>query len=249
MSSVAAAVRPARERSSDPPLYWFMTLLFLATAVAGFAPSSAAILSGAIPVPPLVVHVHAACMLTWLILLVTQASLVRGGRLALHRTLGTCSFVAAAALLTALVTVTTVRYGDLTGAGFGPLASNILLLQIRSILLFPAFYRWAIAARHTDPATHKRAMLFATLVLLDAAIARMSWLPGTNSANTYDGVHLWLLALLVPAVVADLVRLGKVHRVYVVGLVLLAPFFVATHFAWNSPAWHAFAANLMGFGG
>ena len=249
MSMAATSVRPALERSSDPPLYWFMTLLFLATAVAGFAPSSASILSGAIPVPPLIVHLHAACMLTWLVLLVTQASLVRGGRLALHRALGTWSYAAATALLVALVTVTIVRYGDMTEAGYGPLASNILLLQIRSIVLFPAFYLWAIAARRTDLATHKRAMLFATLVLLDAAIARMFWLPGTNSASTYDGVHLWLLALLVPAIAADIVRLGRVHRVYITGLVLLAPFFVATHFAWNAPAWHAFAAALMGYGG
>jgi len=248
MSAAAASMRPALERSSDPPLYWFMTLLFLATAVAGFAPSSAAILSGAVPVPPLVVHVHAACMLTWLILLVTQASLVRGGRLALHRRLGTVSYAVAVALLAAMVTVTIVRYGDITDVGAGPVASNILLLQIRSIVLFPAFYLWAIAARRTDLATHKRAMLFATLVLLDAAIARMFWLPGTDSTTTYDGVHLWLLALLVPAVVADLARLGKIHRVYVVGLAALAPFFVATHFGWNAPAWHAFAARLMGYG-
>ena len=249
MSSDTAALRPLLDRrAADRPIYLFTTLLFLATAVAGFAPRSAAILAGEMPTPPLVVHLHAAIMLSWLLLLVTQASLAASGRIALHRTLGAVSYVLAPALFVALVAVTIVRYGDLTEVGAGAVASNILALQMRSIVLFPAFYLWAIAARKTAPETHKRAMLVATLVLVDAAIARMSWLPGTNSASTYDGVHLWLLVLLLPALVSDLARYGRVHRVYVIGLALLLPWIVATHFVWNDPQWHAFAASLMGYG-
>jgi hypothetical protein len=249
MSTDTAALRPLFERrAADRPIYLFMTLLFLATAVTGFAPRSAAILTGEMPIPPVAVHVHAAMMLSWLLLLVAQASLAASGRIALHRTLGTISYVLAPALFVALVAVTIVAYGTLTKVGQGVLASNILVLQMRSILLFPTFYLWAIAVRTSAPETHKRAMLVATLVLVDAAIARMPWLPGTNLTSTYDGVHLWLLVLLLPALVSDVVRYGRVHRVYVVGLALLLPWIVATHFIWNNPRWHAFAASLMGYG-
>jgi hypothetical protein len=244
MSTETTFVRPL-DRRADPPIFLPMALLFLATAVAGFAPSGMSIAAGTRQVP-LVVHLHGAAMLTWLLLLVVQAALVNSRRVALHRTLGTASYVVAAAVFGMMVAVTWTRYGDLTQAGYGPLASNILLLQLRSIELFPVFYLWAIATRRTDSATHKRAMLVATLVLLDAAIARMTWLPGTNSADTYDGVHLWLLALFLPALAADLVHHGRVHRVYVVGLVLLAPWLVATHFLWNDARWHSLAAALLG---
>jgi hypothetical protein len=250
MSSETTAVRPLLDRrAAGRPIYLFTTLLFLATAVAGFAPRSAAIVAGEMAVPPPAVHVHAALMVAWLLLLVTQASLVASGRIALHRTLGTVSYVLAPALLAALIGVTVVRYGDLTEAGVGAFASNILFLQVRTIVLFPAFYLWAVASRKSAPESHKRAMLVATLVCLDAAIARMSWLPGTDTMSTYDGVHVWLLVLLLPALASDLLRDGRVHRVYAVGLALLLPWMIATHFIWNDPEWHAFASSLMGYGG
>jgi hypothetical protein len=249
MSTNSVALEPVLgQRESDRLLFLFMTALFLATAVAGFAPRSAAILTGATQVPPLVIHLHAAVMVSWILLLVVQASLVSTGRVRLHRTLGTISFVLAPVLFAVLTTVAIVRYGDLTRAGLGPFVSNILLVQIRAIVLFPLFYLWAISARVRDPAAHKRMMLLATLVLLDAAIARMTWLPGTNSATTYDGVHAYLLLLVAPALLYDWLNLGRVHRAYVLGLAILAPWIIATHFLWNSPWWHTTAARLMGMG-
>ena len=249
MSAETPIVRRTLDRhGAGSPIFLGMALLFLATAVVGFGPRSAAIVTGASPVPPLVVHVHAALMVTWLLLLVTQTSLVATGRLRLHRTLGVLSLGVAVALLLALISVAVVRYGQLTELGLGPFVSNILFLQIRSIVLFPTFYLWAIAARQTAPETHKRMMLLATLMLLDAAIARMGWLPGASTVSTYDGVHAYLLLLLVPALVYDLLRYGRVHRAYVIGLALLLPWIVVTHFLWNAPWWHATATALMGYG-
>jgi hypothetical protein len=235
-------------RSDDRPIFLVMAWLLFATAVAGFAPSSAAILSGRTTVP-LVVHVHAACMFSWLLLLVTQASLVATGRLRLHQTLGVASFVVAPAVLAAMITVTIVRYGAMSDAGYGDVASDILLLQIRSIVLFPTFFIWAIATRRTTPDMHKRMMLLATLVLIDAAIARMPWLPWNVTRTSYDIVHGYLLLVLAPALLFDLIRLGRVHRAYVIGLALLLPWMVATSFLWDSPGWLRTAPLLMGRGG
>ena len=233
-------------RRAGVTIHTFTVALFVATAVVGFAPRSASILSGTMPVPPLAVHVHAFLMTAWIVLFAVQAGLMAGGKPQLHRSLGVASFVLAPALLAGLVGVTIVRYHDLTEAGIGAFASNILFLQIRSIVLFPLFYVWAIAVRRTDVETHKRLLILATFVLLDAAVARHTWLPGHDVMASYDPVHGYWLLLLVPALVHDVLRLGRVHRAYVIGLALILPCVIATHFVWNSARWHAIAAALMG---
>jgi hypothetical protein len=245
MAVEAADVDVAR-KSSRSTIHTFTVALFVATAIAGFAPRSASILAGTMPMPPLAVHVHAFLMTAWLVLLAAQAGLVAGGKRQLHRTLGAASFLTAPALLVALIAVTIVRYHDLTEAGVGTFASNILFLQIRSIVLFPLFYVWAMAVRRTDVETHKRMLILAAFVLLDAAVARHSWLPGNDITVSYDPTHAYWLLLLVPAVVHDTLRLGRPHRAYVVGLALILPCVIATHFIWNAPRWHAIAAALMG---
>lgn len=227
-------------------IHTFTVALFVATAIAGFAPRSASILAGTMPMPPLAVHVHAFLMTAWLALLAVQAGLMAAGKEQLHRTLGVASFVLAPALLAGLIAVTIVRYHDLTAAGVGTIASNILLLQIRSIVLFPLFFAWAMAVRRTDGQTHKRMLILATFVLLDAAVGRHTWLPANDITVSYDATHAYWLLLLLPALVHDTIRLGRPHRAYIVGLVLILPCVIATHFVWNTPGWHSIAAALMG---
>jgi hypothetical protein len=60
---------------------------------------------------------------------------------------------------------------------------NVLLLQLRSILLFPLFVIWALSVRRSSPATHKRFMIIATVVILDAALGRSDWLPGPEARH------------------------------------------------------------------
>lgn len=248
MAVETADLGVARKRASFS-IHTFTVALFVATAVIGFAPRSASILNGTMPMPPLAVHVHAFLMTAWLVLLAVQSGLVATGNQRLHRTLGVISFVTAPALFVGLLAVTIVRYHDLTEAEVGAFASNILFLQIRSLLCFPLFYLWAIAARRTNVETHKRMMILATFVLLDAAVARHVWLPGNNIAVSYDPTHAYWLLLLVPALVHDTLRLGRPHRAYLVGLAFILPWAVATHFIWNAPQWHAIAAALMGVSG
>jgi hypothetical protein len=248
MSAEVGELGLARKRAAFS-IHTVTVTLFVATAVLGFAPRSASILAGSMPMPPLAVHVHAFLMTAWLALLAVQAGLVAGGRPQLHRTLGVASFVLAPALLAGLIAVTIVRYHDLTEAGLGPFASNILFLQIRSVVLFPLFFAWAMAVRRTDGETHKRMSILATFVLLDAGVARHVWLPGNDITVGYDATHAYWLLLLVPAVVYDVVRRGRPHRAYVVGLALILPCAIATHFVWNAPRWHSFAAALMGVTG
>ena len=73
-----------KPRIQESAFFLFMTVLLLATAAVGFAPNSIAILSGARPSPPLIIHIHAACMATWLLLSVTQTLLSAAGHKRFH---------------------------------------------------------------------------------------------------------------------------------------------------------------------
>jgi hypothetical protein len=89
-------------------------------------------------------------------------------------------------------------------------------------------------------------MLVATMVLFPAAAARLTWLPGyVLLVNNYI-VLFYELLLLAPAVVYDIVRLGRPHRAYVLGLGAFAPFVIVTLALWDSPAWHRAVASLLG---
>ncbi len=248
--SVAYAVPSARlgAPALDSHFHAAMAWLFVIVAVAGFAPRSLAIVSGAMPIPPLVVHLHAAVMASWVGLLAIQATLSLAGRMDLHRRWGLASLVVAPLVLIMLIAVTIVRQNDAAGTPGGPVVNNILFLQIRSIVLFPTFFIWAMRTRRTDPQAHKRMMLLATLMLLDAAIARMSWLPYNEFPKSYLAVHLYLLLLLAPALLHDLSRLGRIHRAWVWGLALLLPWVVATELVWGSHWWREFGPKLVGAG-
>jgi hypothetical protein len=246
--SVEAAIGLPRfdSTTADRRFYFFLTTLIALVAVVGFAPSSAGILAGTIPSPPLIVHVHAAAMAGWLLLLVAQAGLVTAGRRDLHMRLGLASLVLAPSVLVLAIAVTIVRYYPGVEAGFGALVANVLFLQIRIIIMFPVFVVWALAVRVRDPETHKRAMILAAILPVGAAFGRMTWVPGNDLMITYDVSSILELALLAPALVYDVLRHGRVHRAYWIGLALTAAWLVGTHFIWNSPAWRSVAEALMG---
>ena len=246
--SVEAAIDLPRVDSAaaDRRFYFFLTILILLVAIVGFAPSSAGIIGGTNPTPPLIVHLHAAAMLTWLLLLVTQAGLVTAGRRDLHMRLGLASLGLAPTMLILFTAVTIIRYYDGVEAGAGEFMARLLLVQLRIIVMFPVFVIWALSARVRDPETHKRVMILAAIVPIGAAFGRMGWIPGNNVQVTYDISALLELALLAPALVNDKLRHGRVHRAYWIGLALTVPWFIAVHFVWNSPGWRSVAVALMG---
>lgn len=229
---------------------WFftsMTALLALVAVVGFAPRSAAIVTGAMPNPPLSVHVHAALMCLWLGLLVAQSGLIAGRLRLVHATLGLASLVLVPAILATMVLATLDTYALMQAAGAGGMGSNILLLQIRSVLLFATFFIWGFRTRHTDSATHKRMMLMCTFVVIDAALARMNWLPGNDITVTINWTLLYQCLLLLPALLYDRLHLGRVHPAWLLGMVIYLPFMLLTSLLWHSPGWHELASGLLGY--
>jgi hypothetical protein len=255
MAVESSLERPVVDRDLlDRWIYVVMAVLFIGTVVVGFAPNTAGILAGELPSPPLVIHVHAAVMACWLALLLTQTILMANGRRTLHMTLGLASLALAPAIIIMMIAATVWRYGlriELGVARGVPaevsdfFGTYLVLAQIRTIVLFALFVAWAIVVRRSDPETHKRMMILASLMPLPAAIDRMYWLPSTLPASA-DASHAYQLVLLAPALLYDIVRRGRLHRAYVIGLVLLVLSAIVMHYAWGSPWGAEVVHELMG---
>jgi hypothetical protein len=246
--TLTAAIDPSRIDRSDVGrwVYFFTAALFLATAVAGFLPRSVEILTGARRNPPLVVHIHAAIIVTWLSLLVVQTWLVARRRTDWHRSLGVASFALGPAVVISMIAVTIWRFGERMSLGQSLTGANILMTQGRSFIYFALFFTWAMLTRRKDPETHKRMILLASMVPFGAAFTRMTWLP-TTIPEAYTSIHALMLLLLVPAIGYDIVRLGRPHRAWILGLALLLPWMIFTELMWNNPWWTATAMRFMGY--
>lgn len=214
--------------------------------------------AGQRPPFPLVLHVHAVLMGSYLLLLLAQTTLVATGRNGLHQQLGLLSMVLAPAIVVAGFVLIPTTYHALWGAAQAPPAparagmmdalsfvENIMLLQIRIGILFPLFLVIGLMARGRDAGLHKRMMILAPAMALPAGIDRIPWLYSSLPASPLSA-DLYLLLALSPMIVWDLARNRSVHRAYWIWLGINLPFLVAVHALWDTPMWHATAQRIMG---
>jgi hypothetical protein len=205
----------------DRNFYAFMAMLFAATAIAGFTPNSIAILSATKTNPPLLIHFHAAAMSSWLLLLAAQATLVASNKTHIHKRLGMVSVVLAPIIVMLMLAIKIPLFLD---GDFATTTGGVI--QIKRISLFSIFYVWAFLSRRTDSAAHKRLMFLATLVVIDAAFNRLLWLPTFGFENFRAVRNAYQLLLLAPLLVYDILKLGRIHRVNIIGSCLVIAFMI-----------------------
>ena len=250
-----------RAHAVDRWIYVFTAASFVAITLAGFIPDSldkiAAVESGTRPPFPLILHLHAALMASYLLLLLTQTWLAATGRLRWHMQLG----VLAAAMVPVIVIVGFLLAASMyreawmaaqTAAGNGREAldavlarkENILLIQIRMGLLFPLFAAIGLFARRRDAGLHKRMMMLSIVVVLPPGIDRISWLP-TTFPTSFAATEFYMLLAISPMFVWDVVRNGFVHKAYPIFLAISLPFALALHWLWDTPSWQVIARRLL----
>lgn len=244
----------------DRWIYVFMAAWFMAIALTGFVPHTiarvAANRAGTAPPYPPILHVHAIVMAMFLLLLLTQTILVARGRSDRHQWLGRAAMVLVPAMVIVMIVLVPTTYH--VAWSFAQAAppdvrekvlkglthDNTALLQIRIIILFPLFTFIALRARRSDPALHKRMMFLATAVLLLAATGRMPWLPRPFAVPFT--VDFYLLVILSPMFIWDLIRTRSVPKAYLIWASVYALASVPMYVLWGTPWWFSMVPHLMG---
>lgn len=216
-----------RRNAPERLTFLVTTSLIALVAVVGFAPNSIAIITGRAENPALIIHAHAAVMSAWVALLVVQSVMIARSRLSLHRRLGMTA-LPLAPIIIALMIAIAIEY--FPGGEVGP---AFIASQLRRIVLFSLFVGWALWVRRSDPQSHKRLMVLATIAVIDAAFFRMAWLlPDLGVDSFVVAAHLQQMALLLPILVLDFKRYGRPHAVTVSGIALLLAFTIAIWALW-----------------
>lgn len=176
------------------------------------------------------VHVHAASLFCFLLLLIVQPLALRYRAISTHRILGKFSeIVIPIALISSVAMLFKEYHEHLTAGATTVMARNAEFLSAAQLLLFGALYAVSIAAiRRRDVATHMRCMICIALVLLPAGMARvMGYLFHVPQAPSQTVCLASIDALLLALIVFDRSR-RLVARPYI--LVLLA--YVAIEASW-----------------
>lgn len=219
----------------------FYIVMALAVALAtfvGFAPTY--FLKRLFDTPPLpsLVHAHGLLFTAWVMLLIAQASLVRAGRVQVHRRLGMAG-VALAALMVGTGVLTAIggaRRGIVVD-GMDPLA--FLAIPLAAVLLFALFVTLAVLNR-SRPEYHKRLMLLGTFSILTPALARL-WFVQERPPVAFALTMVFVLS----AVAYDLHTRRRVHPVYVWGGLLVLVSGPIRFLVAQTPGWQSLARVLV----
>jgi hypothetical protein len=189
------------------------------------------------------VHVHGLIMLTWIALFFVQALLVARHRVDLHMRLGILGAVLAMAVVVA-DTATLITACRLGGHHMPPgmPAPLFLALGLFNLFTFAMLVGTALFLRKRRSDWHKRLMLLATILLLDAALGRFIavYTPWHVDSNV---VRNWLM---LACIAVDTWRCRRLHPAFVIGgLLVFANDYVAI-WAAGTTAWAEFAAWVIG---
>jgi hypothetical protein len=194
------------------------------------------------PLPSLLVHLHGLVMTSWVVLFVTQVSLVATGRTRTHQRLGV--FGAILACLVVIVGVLTGIAGAARGATPGPPALQFMVVPLGDMLVFAVLVGTALYFRRGRLDLHKRLMLLAAVNLLAPAIARIPLhFIETGGALAFFGLtDICLLA----CVAFDTIRNRRLHPAFLWGTLFVIAFQPLRLMLAGTDVWMRFATLLVG---
>lgn len=219
---MAGTIRRPRDRRFDTLFFSGMAVVILISVFVGFARSY--YLAGVFkaPLPNLLVHIHGAVFSCWILFLIVQTSLVAAGRVDVHRHLGLLGF----GLACLMVILGLLAAIDQLGRHYAPGEAGMRVrafstVTFTTMLAFATLIYFAYRKRF-NPAAHKRLILIATIVILDAAFQR--WRIPVAWWGERAAALLCTVPLLLFIMAYDYWSRGKVHAVtiwasvFVVGL-------------------------------
>ncbi len=243
MASVAAPVEnsvkvpalPAGRRY-DHVFFSGMAVLILASVFLGFARTYylAGVFHAALP--SRIIHIHGAVFSMWILLLITQTSLVAAGRVDIHRRLGIAGFLLACFMIVLGVLAATEALAR-PNSPSGIDVKTFYIIPMTDMLIFAVLVFFAFRARF-NPSAHKRVILVATIGIMIAAISRWPFAMVNRKPLVAALLSYGFLLILVAY---DFWSTRKVHRATIWASVFLI-FVQQVRFPiGRTAAWHAFA--------
>jgi hypothetical protein len=231
----------ADEREGDHRFFTAMAVLCTALVLVGFAPTY--YLRGLTSQPPLspLVHLHGAVSTGWILLFLTQTSLVAANRRDVHRRLGIAGAVWAAVVLVIgwLMAIDAARRG--VAPPGAPAQPGFLLIPLGTILSFAVLAAAGLWNRRRSE-THKRFMLLATIALLTPALARYRFYGLGDGPQT---AILGTLALIAVCLIHDRRAHGRVHPAFTWGGAFLTATLIGRFTLAGTDAWRVVGAWLI----
>jgi hypothetical protein len=183
-------------------------------------------------------QLHGALFTSWILLLVTQTTLVAARRTDIHRRLGVAGG-ALAAVMTVLALIVSIDGARRGAAVPGTDVLSFLAIPLGTVIVFPVLVGSALVMRR-QPDAHKRLMLIGTTELLSAGVGR---LPGITGAFGFFGfTDFFIVALWA----YDYLTRGRVHPAALWGGLFLVASQVLRVAVSGTDAWLAFAAWITG---
>lgn len=208
---------------------------------------------------PWIVHIHGVAFVGWLVVFTAQVALVHRGQVSTHRRLGKfgAGLAAAMVVLGVLTAILTERFKLGTPASDPPFLS----VMFADMLVLAGLVTAGMQMRRL-PATHKRLMLLATLMLTDAGFGRwlspkiVEWTGQKNywelksfAEGAWPFIRFQLLPTytLVAALGAyDLFTRKRLHPVYVRAVACCLPIHILAGWLYFQPFWRSIALRIIG---
>lgn len=228
--------RGVRRHLRKSPFFTLLGLMMLALAIGGFWPQYFSAITGRAPQATTqfwLIHVHAGLFTGWMLLYVSQATLIMSGQARTHLKIG--PWLVAYGFATAAVGLYAAgSLADRLGRreNDSEAAAAFVLFPVFDMVYFAGFLAAAVIYRkHID--LHKRAMLLATFSIAVVGLGRLVDRMGFESIAVSQAM---ILAPLLIATVYDLLLSRRLYPIVAVGLALHLVRLNADNFT-NSEAW------------
>ena len=226
---MATLVSSAKRIRSDDVFFPVMSLVIFGVVFFGFAQSY--FLAGMVraKLPNVLVHIHGAIFVSWILLLIVQNFLVAARKVKWHMTLGVLGLV----LPPLMVVFGVLTLFDSIRRNATGLPPQLLLVgDSEELILFAILIAWAMIVRR-KPAAHKRLMILGTMAILGPAINRWPFPDAIRLPATLA------LTLVLPLIVVayDLWSMRRVQRETLIGTSLIVVVALTLIPVVNLPIW------------
>ncbi|MDR6846109.1 hypothetical protein [Flavobacterium granuli] len=232
-------------KRQKPSFFFCMALVSLFVTLIGFAKTFIIPVTNGEFKAPLIIHIHGAFAFAWIILFLTQTSLIYFKNYKTHQLLGFIGFfISAGVMITMIPTGLHVVKRDLSqGIGEGSY-SSLLGVITSGILFFSLVLIGILNRKHSE--THKRFMLLSIIVVLWPAWFRFRhYFPSVPRPDIWFALIL-ADSLIVVAWIWDKLKNGNIHPVLKYGglFIIIEQSFEVWFF--DCPIWRSIAKWLYG---